>query len=492
MTSDARKAISHTAIYGLGEILRNIVGFVMLPIYTRYLIPADYGVVELLTMISDLVGILLCNRIGEAVFRFYGSAQTEAEKRSVISTAVFLSVAVNSLGYLLIFALRYQFAGIVFGDVSYVPYIIAFSLTLVTQSLIELPLIYIRAQQKPWLFLGVNLFKLVLQVSCNVYFVVYCELHVAGVVMSALVSSTLMATLLGLYTFSKTGIAQFSKDLARKIISFSLPIALATLGSFYLTFGDRYFLRTFSSLHQVGLYSLGYKFGFVLYMLAWSTFANVWDSQCYEIVKRENAVQLFGKFFLYLTVYTLLLALGVSLFAQDFLRIIADPEYWPAHRIVPIIMLAYMIIIWGNFTIFGLFYRHQTKHIAFAEAVAVCVITVAYILLIPEFGAIGAAWATVCGFIGRFTWLNFQAQKLYNMHLPWKEALTAAALAVVCYLLSFAAPETIVWSVAFRALIMLGFIGALLYLPVLDERDRALFKTILRHPLQAKQLLRAL
>jgi len=78
------KTLSHTGIYTLGTILRNAVSIVMLPIYTRYLTPEDYGVLELLSMVTDFVGIILCNRIGDAIFRYYSEAENIKDKNTVI------------------------------------------------------------------------------------------------------------------------------------------------------------------------------------------------------------------------------------------------------------------------------------------------------------------------------------------------------------------------------------------------------------------------
>lgn len=70
-TGQLGKTVKHSAIYAVGTILRRITGLVMLPIYTRYLTPADYGVVELLTMAIELAGILVGLRISQAMFRYY-------------------------------------------------------------------------------------------------------------------------------------------------------------------------------------------------------------------------------------------------------------------------------------------------------------------------------------------------------------------------------------------------------------------------------------
>ena len=102
MGTDAKKAVSHAGIYALGNILRNAVSFIMLPIYTRYLTPADYGVIELLSMLIDFVSIIFGMRLGEAIFRFYSTTTSDRDQKTVISTSIFLSVLLNGVGMILV------------------------------------------------------------------------------------------------------------------------------------------------------------------------------------------------------------------------------------------------------------------------------------------------------------------------------------------------------------------------------------------------------
>jgi len=77
-----KKIISHGKIYLLGNILQRCVSFIMLPIYTRFLTPADYGTIELLSMILDFVGIILGLRIGQSIFRYYADYEKKKEADS--------------------------------------------------------------------------------------------------------------------------------------------------------------------------------------------------------------------------------------------------------------------------------------------------------------------------------------------------------------------------------------------------------------------------
>src|SRR5688500_15807481 len=69
-----------TLIYGLGLILGKGVGLLMLPVYTRFLTPADYGVLELVEMTLELISIAAGAQLALGIFRYYHKAQTEQEK----------------------------------------------------------------------------------------------------------------------------------------------------------------------------------------------------------------------------------------------------------------------------------------------------------------------------------------------------------------------------------------------------------------------------
>ena len=97
-----KSTLRHGGIYTLGMVLSRLVGFVMIPVYTRVLSPADYGVLEILSLTTDILSMLAGMGIGLAVMRFYYRAADQGERRVVVSSAALLLaavfVAVSSLG----------------------------------------------------------------------------------------------------------------------------------------------------------------------------------------------------------------------------------------------------------------------------------------------------------------------------------------------------------------------------------------------------------
>lgn len=471
MHTQNKRMVSHTTIYLFGDILRYSVSLIMLPIYTRYLTTADYGVIELLSMLVDFASIIFAARVAQSVFRYYCTASTDEEKNCIISSALIMDFTFNGFGVLAVAAFSAPLAVAIFSDATYAHYILLIAISMLMLPLTEVPLTHIRAEQKPWLFFGFSLTKLILQVSLNIYLVIWMEMHVEGVLYSGVISSAVMGLILSGYSLSKTGI-HARIETCKKLMIFSLPLKLATIGSFYLTFGDRYILNIYRELSEVGIYALGYKFGFIFTLLAWTPFEKMWDSERYVIHENPDAKLIYQRIFLYISLVLILLGLCISIYSRDLLKIMSAPAFWDAYKVVPVIILAYIFQAWSKYCSFGLLLHHRTMQIAYAELIASGAITVAYFTLIPAYGMHGAAWATVIGFVIRFYWTNRKATQLYDMGLPWRKVILTALLALAFYSLSFTLNNSLLLSIFLRTILVTLFIAAFFLLPILSRNEK--------------------
>jgi len=471
MKTSENKVVKHSSIYMFGDILRYSTSLIMLPIYTRFLTPDDYGVIELLTMLIDITALILGARIGVSVFRFYCTATTSTEKNNIISSALIIGTFFITIGTIILLLLSETLAITIFSDASFQYYIVLFAITMFCLPLIEIPLVHIRAQQKPWLFFYFSIAKLVMQVGLNIYFIIFLGMHVEGVAYSAVISSIVMATALTGYSLSQAGMS-VSITTCKKIFSFTLPLIFASLGTFYLTFGDRYILSIYTDFSQVGIYALGYKFGFIFMILSWVPFEKIWDSEKYEIHKRPNAKATYQAYFLYVNIILITLGLCISLFTKDLIKIMADPAFLNAHQVVPIIILAFILQAWTKFCDLGILLKKKTMQIAHAELIAVIVMTFAFFTLIPAYGFYGAAWSAVIGFGTKFYWTYIKAKKLYDMELPWLKVNLTVLLAITFFLISLLIPDEIITSIALRLVLISAFIAAFFALPIFSQHEK--------------------
>lgn len=461
------KIITHSSIYLLGNILQRCVSFIMLPIYTRCLSPADYGVIELLTLAVDFVGLVFGLRISQGIFRYYSQYEGR-ERNQVVTTALYLVAGLSLVGISMLVVLSNPIALLAFDDTAQAGNLTLFALTLLGQGFVEIPMIGLRAAQKPFLFVSFSLCKVLIQLSLNIYFVVLLNLKVEGVIYSSLISTALMSLALCSYTLYSRGLA-FSRRKASELITFSIPLVLTDMLSFYLTFGDRYFLRVYSGLAEVGIYSLAYKFGFLLSFMVVSPFSNIWDSEKYAIAKTKDYQAKFQEIFFVYGLALISAGILMSVYIKDFIAIMAAPEFHEAYRVVPIVLVAYVVNAWAGFVNLGIYLTNKTVEIFYGTILAVVVVSIGYLVLIPKFGGMGAAVATLLAFTARTVWVYYRSRRLFEMGLKWGSIAGLCGLWLLALALLRFAPEKTLFSILYSSGVLLLLGGALVFLPIIPK-----------------------
>jgi O-antigen/teichoic acid export membrane protein len=483
--SEITNTAKQAAIYAIGVILNRAVSFIMIPIYTRYLTPSDYGTVELLTMTIDVVSIIAGVGLSTAVYRYYYRFEDEKERNSVISTVSLLLILLyfitSSIGFLSSGELSRLILG--GGDKNLFYFRLIF-MCFFLQAFIEIPLIFIRAQEKPVFFVLITTIKLALQLSLNIYFVVIEQMSIQGVLYSTLISSLIVGSWLIVYTFKEVGF-RFSKKLAISMMLYGAPLIISNLGDFILTFSDRYFLNAYSTLSEVGIYSLGYKLGFVLWVFAAQPVFNVWGPKRFEIARRPDVQEINGTVFLLMNIVTISCGFLICLFSFDFFRIMSESNFWDAYKIVPLIVLAYIIQIWTAFCNFGVYYSGKTQYLAWSIIAAAATTIIFSFILIPPLHGYGAALATIIGFSVRFGLVYYFSQRYFRLHLPWIKTISMLTVGIIIYGVSVIVSlnqYNLLLSLFLDLTLFVVFIAGILVLPIFNSKEKEVLKNAVVHP----------
>lgn len=487
MRKEITSLSKHAFIYGTGIILSKAVSFIMLPVYTRYLTPADYGVMELLGMTIDIIAMLSGIGLTAAIFKYYAEYEDPKEKEEVISTVAIMMIILSFITSTLGFLLSHLLSQLVFGQVNYTLYFqLFFFIHFLQSGTLIVPLMFIRAMQNSKLFVLINLIRLIMQVSFNLYFLVVLKMGITGVLYSTLLADLLIGLYLSIHTFRRVGF-RFSISKSKKMVKFCYPFIFVSLSSFVLTFSDRYFLNVFSSLETVGIYALAYKFGFLMSYLAEDSFMQIWDPQRFEIAKQDNALTIFKRVFLYLNIVVISLSLFICLFVKDVLTVMSDPAYLDAYKIAPIVILAYIIQAWTFYCNLGIYIKEQSNRMAIASLIAAISVTALNFMLIPKYGAYGAAWATVGAFFIRFILVHSFSQKFYYIDYGWSKQVLLLTFAVLIFLVSrVLEPSQLIMSLCVNTFLMLLF-GVITYLVFLEKSEKSLIKKLVRNPMSFKR-----
>lgn len=468
MTSKNSKLVSHSSIYLLGSLLQRSVSFIMLPIYTRCLTPSDYGIIELLSMVIDFVGIFFGLRISQSIFRYYYKYEG-TERDEVVSTALYLVLLANALGALILIIFSKPLSDAIFGMHDQGFRLSLFAVTLLSQGAISIPMIGLRAAQRPMFFVLVSVAKLFIQLSLNIYFVVIKGMNIDGVIFSALISTLLCGSVMSVYTILVRG-KVFSRQKAKELVSFSLPLVLTDVLGFYVTFGDRYFLRIFGGLNEVGVYSLGYKFGFLLSFLVIEPFSGIWDTVKYEIALKDNYRQEFNRIFIIFSFVLIFVCLFISIFVKDFFIIMADRSFLEAYKIVPIVLAAYMMNAWCGFVNLGALLKNRPFEIFYGTVIAALVSTVGYLVLIPLMGAIGAAISAFVAFGSRLVWVYLRSKNMYDMGIYWLNVVPLLLLWGLAVFLSSLFTIEIIQSILYNLFIFVLMLFVVYYFPIIPKK----------------------
>ncbi|MFT3929934.1 MAG: oligosaccharide flippase family protein [Spongiibacteraceae bacterium] len=419
MESDTQKpgkAIKHSTIYAMGNLSRQIVSFIMLPVYTRFLTPADYGVVGLLTLSLSIIEPFLGARLGDAIPRFFYAEKTTQRQNAVVSTAFIVTFAISLATVLVLFALKSPISNTIFGTDKYSNEVGIFSILFLTQAIEYYGFTYIRIQQKPKLFIALSLAKMVSQITLNLLLIVFWKLGVMGMVVSNVVSSLIISMGLTAYAFKHVGFG-FSQTLAKDLFKFSWPLWISGLATLYIYSSNRYLIRIFGSIDQVGLYELAARIAAVLGILVWSPFYQYWETEQFRIQHQPNAKSTFKTSFTLILIILAICTSGLSILSYPVIAIMASEQFHGAAFAVSFLTVGTLFANLATFASFGFFSAGATGWVSKINIGSAVLITALNAALIPSFGFYGAASALMITLAAQFLASNYFSKKFFDMEI---------------------------------------------------------------------------
>lgn len=429
-----RSFISHAATYAVGNIARRIVGFAMLPIYTRYLTPADYGVIGLLTFALALFEPLFGARMGRAIPKFYFDSSDEHGRRAVVWGTLATTAAVSAVSMVALVLLRGVGSQILFGDRKYELALGLFAVNLLSRPIEDTGMLYIRLQERSRLFLRVSMAKLALQVALNLLLVVWWKDGVIGVVLSGIISSIVIGIGLLIYIGSYEAPA-FDREITKEMLRFCWPLWLSGVAGLYMGSSGGMYLRVFDSLSDVGRLELALRFAAVVSMLIFTPFFQQWEPMSYRYYREADGKRKFQVAFIAVATLLFVGGLGISIFSQTVIRVMAAKSFYAAAAVVPILTFAVVLESLRSFFNFSFLATGRTAIHSLCQYITVAVITLCYLLLVPRFGLLGAACGQCIAYVAAFVYVRSISRRYYDPGFsltPIAIFTLIGALAYVC------------------------------------------------------------
>jgi len=428
--------IRKTGIYSLAGIFSRMASFFMLPLYTRFLSTADYGVMELLDLTTSIVGLLFGARVGSAVFYYYFAAPTQREKNRSINDVLFFSIALGLLIVAVTIPGAPWISTIVFGSSQYKNYFQLLFCGFACSIPVEVGFSYIRAINRPGLYVRLAVLQTAVGAILNVFFLVYFHMGVKGMLISSMVTSAALAVFLTQRTLSVGDISIQAKKMV-ELARYCFPLGLSGLAVFLIHYGDRAFLRRAISLGDLGVYSLGYKFGMLIAVIH-APFHLHWTSQVCGILQRPDGEKIYARSMSALIIALTFCAIVLTVFSGPLVKVMVAPAFLGASVLIPWIGFAYVMRAIGAHVQCVFTAEGRPGLELRVNAVGSLACLVAYATLIPRYKMWGAVAATAIGFGVILVHSVWEAQRLRHVTFESRRILRSCLVAAAAIAIFYA------------------------------------------------------
>ncbi|HYX69144.1 MAG TPA: oligosaccharide flippase family protein [Terriglobales bacterium] len=453
----AARLMRGSALYALANFGIKALNFFLLPLYTRFLSPADYGTISLAETIAAVAATLFGMGLEPGVRRLYfqyveDSGELARYLSSVLRFAVLVTGAVVTLVFLTGPAfLRWvdpHFA------VPFYPYVALAVGAAALSQFVQYRLGLYQAEARPKAYGLLSLVFFLATAGSAIALVVFVRWGAYGMLLGKLVAAAALA----LVSFGLLG-RWLRHALAwryvRETLPLSLPLVPHGLMALGLVAADRFILERYRSLDEVGLYSLAYTLGMVMFLVTLSI-AQAWQTIFFDTARTGDASgrRMLGQLSSGLALLLSGIAMLGALLAPDFVRLL-DPRYLPAGRLIPWVIGGYLFhAFFGLFQLSAL-QGKRTQFILFASLVAFAVNLALNLWWIPIWGMYGAAYATTAAYALEAVLMYIYAQRIFP--LPYDRWRMLAALAVFGGALALTQRA---WPLSLRPWVMLAALAA--------------------------------
>lgn len=422
--------IGHSAVYWSGVMVSKLIGFLLIPIYTHHLTPADYGTLELVALTTDVIALIVGGRLTAAMFRFYHAAPDATERRQVLSTTLTVMIGVG-LAFLAVSSFfTGEISRLLFGTADKAILLQIVFVTTAFQFVQQIAMAELRIRERSRQFVLITWIHLIFMLTGSILFLVVFDWGVLGVLLAAAIATGTVAPVVVVSVARRTGFG-INLHLLRRMVVYSLPLIPAALFLFALHFADRYILNLFTSLEQVGIYALAYKFGFLISAVIAHPFSLMWGNRMHALYRQAGRDLMYNQV---LSAYTVVLVgagIGLSLFIDEVLAVVSPPIYHAASPLVPIIAAGYVLASMNHLSMGPIHAEGRTGLVALATGIAVSVNIAANFILVPVFASYGAAIATLIAFAVLALVTQYLAGRVSPMRWDYRRAIVPLGLGVL-------------------------------------------------------------
>jgi len=357
--------------------------------------PEDYGTIEMLAVLSSFLSTIMVMVMDSTQsFYFFKEKQDGIRSQAKVVSAILQwrliwgSLCVGCAMLLAPFLSSFFFNG----KIGWEFFAVAFSAALFSQVMNQSAQVF-RLLYKPVKYLGITLVHTLVSAALSLILIIVFDKGIIGFFIGSLVAS-IAAALVGWWLIREyVDLSALHKDMWPRLLRFGVPLMPGGFAMYVLNTSDRWFISTYRTSEELGLYAVGAKFAMMI-ALAVQTFRLAWWPVAMDAMHSEDGKSLFR------SIGRMYMALGISgvvaLTALSPLLVgwLAAPDYFHAYSMVGV--LAWYPVFYGFYLIAagGIWKAEKTAWAPLLMGIAAGLNIGLNLLWVPDYGGMGAAAAT--------------------------------------------------------------------------------------------------
>lgn len=401
-----QKFAQNSILYLIAMIIPKIASFVVLPIYTRYIMPEEYGIFSLTTSMMGVMAVLSSMGLNAFYLRNYA---VERDKKELNGT-IFWSMAIwNTFLFLLALPVMPLILRAVKAPFPFYPYMLLALLTQFFNSMEIIPMRTYRIRGEVKYYLIRIAAKTFLNVTFGLTFVVGLHLGVLGKYYGELLTTFLFAVVFILY-MKRNSYLRINRPLLRKAVNFSLPIVPSDLVQMSSPMLINLIIEKVLSLAQLGIYSIGVTISSVIHLITTSIYLTV-EPVLYTRATSED-YPLFFKKLKNITIITVgILCVGAGLFVREAVLLLLPQKFWNSWQVVQIISTSYIVHVLKNMYSQLVIVQGRTSRLLWGNMGYLLTSVLVCIAALPRWGENALGWSNIIGLLAAFFILYVSVDK---------------------------------------------------------------------------------
>lgn len=448
--------LKKTLHYFAGNLFNKILLIVFLPIFTHFMIPAEYAVYTNFLIFIAFARLIYLLGMQESLFPYFHAETSNEYKFSLISSIYLLILFTGLILSILILFNNTLLSQLIVRNPSYdylIPYIVIiifceciYGLTLSILNMMESSANYaILGGVKNLILLILFLFgTFTNQFTLQTIF----QFIMISSVIAAFLASFNIIKILKKYADGSFQPKWFSIIILIPVVKFGLVMIPGTIAMLILRVMDRYMLTYLSAggLHDVGIYATGYRVGMVMQVLV-TMVSLVFFPYAMRIAKSPEAKGIYRKIYNYYILFGCALGSLIILFSNEIFTILIDNKYHDSFKIVFIGAISVFLLGVFNILNIGFYIKRSAKSISLAVSMGALLNLVMNYVLIPEYGIIGAGISSIAAYLFIVIYNFIQVERKISIGYNEKYLFLSIVLLLVLSYLNFHIPSGLEYSI---------------------------------------------